>query len=221
MQQDTAISILIVDDHSIVRHGLKQSLSQEKDMVVFGEADTGRKAIELVRKGTPDIILMDVSMPDLNGIEATQQLLKLNPELKIIALSMHSEKQYVLSMMKSGARGYLLKTNLFEELLTAIRTVISGNVFLSSEITEHIVKSAINPDGQSEMVPFYTLSSREREILQLLAEGRSNSHIANQLFISKKTVASHRRNIMTKLKLDGIPALTKFALKHGITSLDI
>jgi DNA-binding NarL/FixJ family response regulator len=213
------ISLMIVDDHSIVRHGLKQSLSLEKDMTVVGEADTGRKAVELAREVRPDVIIMDVSMPDLNGIEATRQILKVNPDIKIIALSMHPDKQYVLSMVKSGARGYLLKTNLFEELVTAIRTVIAGNVFLSSDITEHIVKSAISPN-EEDFLLFHSLTSREREILQLISEGRTNAAIARHLFISKKTVDSHRLHIMKKLKLHSVPALTKFAVKHGITSLD-
>lgn len=134
---------------------------------------------------------------------------------------MHPEKQFVLSMIKSGARGYILKTNFFEELLIAIRTVMEGNIFLSPEITEHIVKSAIRPDEEGELLGFYTLTSREREILQLLAEGWTNSCIAERLFISKKTVATHRQNIMKKLNLKNIPALTKFAIKQGITTLEI
>jgi DNA-binding NarL/FixJ family response regulator len=215
------ISILIADDHRIVRHGLKQSLSQEKDMQVVAEADTGRSAVRLASKLKPDIILMDVSMPDLNGIEATRQIRKAHPAIHIIALSMHSEKQYVLSMIQSGARGYLLKTSLFEDLLKAIRTIIAGNVFLSSEITEHIVKSAISPYDESAFSAFMTLTPREREILQMIAEGKTNTYIGEQLFISKKTVDSHRLHIMKKLNLDSIPALTKFAVKHGITSLDI
>ena len=219
MPHTHTIKILIAEDHNIVRHGLRQSLSQEEDMMVVAEADNGRKAVELASEHNPDVIVMDVSMPDMNGIEATRQILKINPDIKIIALSMHSEKQYVLSMVKAGARGYLLKTNLFEELLTAIRTVIDGNVFLSPEITEHIVKSAINPNDDSELLAFYTLTSREREVLQLIAEGRPHSDIADCLFISKKTVDSHRFNIMHKLNMDNIPALTKFAVKHGITSL--
>jgi DNA-binding NarL/FixJ family response regulator len=220
MSQVGIISLMIVDDHSIVRHGLKQSLLLEKDMTVVGEADTGRKAVELAQELRPDVIIMDISMPDLNGIEATQQILKINPDTKIIALSMHPDRQYVLSMVKSGARGYLLKTNLFEELVTAIRTVISGNVFLSSDITEHIVKSAISPNEEEDFLLFHSLTSREREILQLISEGRTNATIARHLFISKKTVDSHRLHIMKKLNLHSVPALTKFAVKQGITSLD-
>ncbi len=221
MSYANTISILIVDDHDIVRHGLKQSLGQEKDMMVVAEADTGRLAVELVHQYRPDIVIMDVSMPDLNGIEATKQILKLHPDAKIIALSMHPEKQFVLSMINAGARGYLLKTNLFEELLTAIRMVISGKVFFSSDIMEHIVKSAVSTCDEKELLIFNTLTSREREILQLLAEGRTKAYIAKQLYISKRTVDSHRAHIMRKLDLDNIPALTKFAIRHGITSLDI
>ncbi len=221
MSQTKPVSIMIVDDHNIIRHGLKQSLSQEKDMTVVGEADSGRRAIELVPECKPDVIIMDVTMPDLNGVEATRQILKIYPDIKIIALSMHSEKQFVLSMIKSGARGYLLKTNFFKELLKAVRTVVAGDIFLSSGIIEHVVKEAISPHDEKELSGFNLLSSREREILQLIAEGQANAYISEHLYISKKTVASHRLNIMKKLKLDNIPALTKFAIKQGITSLDI
>lgn len=220
MSYPNAIRILIADDHAIVRHGLRQSLSREEGLMVVAEAENGRRAAELAAEYNPDLIIMDVSMPDMNGIEASLKILKTNPGIRIIALSMHPEKQYVLAMMKSGARGYLVKTNLFEELLTAIRTVMDGNVFLSPEITEHIVDSVIHPGENREAQVFYTLSSREREILQLIAEGRTHYEIAERLFISKKTVDSHKLNIMKKLNLDSIPALTKFAVKHGITSLD-
>ncbi|MBU8848797.1 MAG: sigma-54 dependent transcriptional regulator [Desulfobacterales bacterium] len=151
MAHSNTISIMIADDHNIIRHGLKQSLSQEKGMSVVAEANTGQRAIELVHECMPDVIIMDVSMPELNGIEATKQILKINPDIKIIALSMHSEKQFVLSMIKAGARGYILKTNFFDELLAAIRTVISDNVFLSSEITEYIIEPAVNTDDESEL----------------------------------------------------------------------
>ena len=220
MSYPNAIRILIADDHAIVRHGLRQSLSREEGILVVAEAEDGRRTVELAAEHNPDLIIMDVSMPEMNGIEASLKILKINPGIRIIALSMHPEKQYVLAMMKSGARGYLVKTNLFEELLTAIRTVMDGNIFLSPEITEHIVDSVIHPGENKEAPVFYTLSSREREILQLIAEGRTHSEIGERLFISKKTVDSHKLNIMKKLNLDSIPALTKFAIKHGITSLD-
>jgi len=220
MSYPNAIKILIADDHAIVRHGLRQSLCREEGLTVVAEAENGRRAVELSAEHNPDLIIMDVSMPDMNGIEASLKILKINPGIRIIALSMHPEKQYVLAMMKSGVRGYLVKTNLFEELLTAIRTVMDGNIFLSPEITEHIVNSVIQPGAKKDVPVFYTLSSREREILQLISEGRTHSEIAERLFISKKTVDSHKLNIMKKLNLDSIPALTKFAVKHGITSLD-
>nr|NJM01202.1 response regulator transcription factor [Desulfobacula sp.] len=220
MPDPNPVKILIADDHAIVRHCLRQTLCREDGITVVAEAENGRRAFEMAAEHNPDLVLMDVSMPEMNGIEASLKILKTNPGIKIIALSMYSEKQYVLAMMKSGARGYLLKTNLFGDLLAAIRTVMEGNVFLSSEITEHIVNSAINPDENEELLVYYTLTSREREILQLIAEGRTHSEIAQCLFISRKTVDSHRLNIMQKLNLNNVPALTKFAVKHGITSLD-
>ncbi|THB78227.1 MAG: DNA-binding response regulator [Desulfobacteraceae bacterium] len=220
---DPAISIMIVDDHHIVRYGLKQSLSSQENFRIVAEAGTGKEAIELMAVHSPDVILMDVSMPDLNGIEATRIILKSHPQTRIIALSMHAEKQYVLSMLKSGAKGYLLKNNLFEELVTAIHTVMEGNVFLSAQITEFIVQTAITPgsDDEAESQAIASLTSREREILQLVAEGKNNAEISKLLYISKKTVDNHKRHIMGKLDLHTIPALTKFAIKHGISSLDV
>lgn len=220
MHDDKIISIIIADDHNIVRYGLKQSLSQEKDMQVIAEADTGRKVIELMASVTPDVILMDISMPDLNGIDATRQILKSYPKTSIIALSMYADKQYVLSMLRSGARGYLLKSNLFKELLVAVRTVFEGDIFLSAKITKYIVESAIHSNSDERTSLLFKLTLREREILQLITEGKSSEDIGNILFISKKTVDSHRHHIMEKLELYNTPALTKFAIKHGISSLE-
>ncbi len=215
------ISIMIVDDHNIVRHGLRQALDQEPGMRVVAEARNGREAMESVININPDIIIMDISMPELNGIEATQQILKQNKDIKIIALSVHSEKQYVLSMIKAGARGYLLKTNIFEQLLSAIKMVSSGNVFLCPDITEHIVKTFVSSEEGSDSLEFEKLSSREREILQLVSEGKNTEYISEELCISKKTVNSHKHNIMKKLGTSNIADLTKIALINGLTSLDI
>lgn len=211
---------MLVDDHSIVRHGLKQSLANEKDLLISAEAGSGDEAILLASEHSPDIIIMDVSMPDMNGIEATRQILKDNPESKIIALSVHDEKQYVVSMMKAGARGYLLKTTFFRELLTAIRTVKEGKVYLSPDIAEHLVTSLIDKKFLNNSSSLNDLSPRERVVLQMLAEGKNSAYIAEKLFISKKTVNSHKQHIMTKLDLKTTAALTKFALKHGITDLN-
>ncbi len=210
---------MIVDDHNIVRHGLKQSLNQEDGIEVVAEAQNGRDAVAFASIHNPDIVIMDVSMPELNGVEATRQIIKGNKNTKIIALSVHSEQQYVLSMIKAGAKGYLLKTNIFEQLLIAVKRVVSGEVFFCSDITEHIVKAFVLEDGDDNLV-YNELSSREREIFQLVSEGRNSDYIANQLCISKKTVNSHKHNIMKKLGTSNIAELTKIALKSGITSLD-
>lgn len=215
-----ALTVMIVDDHHIVRHGLKQSLELEKGINVVAEAENGRSAVRMMAKIQPDIVLMDVSMPDLNGIEATKQILKEYGETKIIALSVHADKQYVLSMIKAGAKGYLLKTNLFEQLLTAIRTVAAGNAYLCPEITEFVVDTFMATGQANEDQAISSLSQREREVLQMLSEGRNSAYISEQLCISKKTVDAHKRNIMKKLDVDNIPALTKIAIRYGITNLD-
>ena len=212
--------IVIADDHAIVRHGLRQSLEVEDDIDVIAEAGNGLQAVRLAAELTPDILIMDVAMPELNGIEATRQIKNKTPGTQIIALSMHTEKQYVMSMLAAGARGYLLKSNLFEELVKAIRTVNAGHVFLSAPITGYVVASAIGSGSLDDPLVRYSLTAREREILQLLAEGKTHDFISKHLYISTKTVETHRAHIMKKLKLDNIPALTKFALKHGVTSID-
>ncbi len=159
-------------------------------------------------------------MPELNGVEATRQIIKNNKNTKVIALSVHSEQQYVLSMIKAGAKGYLLKTNIFEQLLNAVERVVCGEVFFCPEITEHIVKAFILENSDDNLV-YSDLSSREREIFQLISEGRNSDYIADLLCISKKTVNSHKHNIMKKLGTSNIAQLTKIALKSGITTLDI
>ncbi len=214
------ISIMIVDDHNLVRHGLKQSLNQVDGIQVVAEAKNGRDAVIFAKRYNPDIVIMDISMPELNGVEATRQIIKNYKDTKIIALSVHSEQQYVLSMLKAGAKGYLLKTNIFEQLLNAVERVASGEVFFCPEITEHIVKAFILENSDDNLV-YRDLSSREREIFQLVSEGRNCDYIADQLCISKKTVNSHKHNIMKKLGTSNIAQLTKIALKSGITSLDI
>lgn len=221
MNAKPEISILIVDDHHIIRHGLQESLAQQEHLSVVAEAETGGKAVALARIHKPDIIIMDVSMPDMNGIEATRKILKENSNIKIIALSMHSEKQFVLSMINAGVSGYLLKTNFFNELLTAIQNVYDGMVYLSAGITKHVVAAALKAGQHGSQSPLEKLTPRERQILQMIAEGKTNADMANQLFISKKTIAAHKLNLMKKLQLNNVPALTKFAVKHGLTTLDL
>ncbi|GAB4294537.1 MAG: response regulator transcription factor [Myxococcota bacterium] len=214
------IRILIADDHKIMREGLKSLIDKQGDLEVVGEAENGREAVKLAEKLVPDIVLMDVAMPDLNGAEATKRLLAVQPNLKVLALSMHSDKMFVLNMLKAGAMGYLLKDCAFEELENAIRTVVSKKVYLSPQIAHIVVDDwKCNPEkaGGESVLP---LSDREKEILQLLAEGKSTREIAAKLYVSIKTVDTHRRNIMEKLKVKSVAELTKIAIREGLTSLE-
>ena len=212
------IRLLLVDDHQILRDGLKKAIQQEPDFELAGEADNGREALVLSQEIKPDIIIMDVSMQGLNGIEASRQIIKQNPGQKIIGLSMHSDRHYVMGMLKAGVCGYILKTNAFEELAQAVRKVFSGESYVSSQITGIIIDSAIGTpsgpitDGKEE------LSSREIEILQLIAEGKNTAYMAGQLNISKHTVENHRQSLRNKLKLNTIADLTRYAIRKGIVS---
>jgi DNA-binding NarL/FixJ family response regulator len=211
--------VLLVDDHKIVRDGLKALLEKEADLSVVAEAESGREALKLARKFKPDVIIMDISMPDLNGVDAARQILGENPDGKIIALSMHSQKQYVEGMIRAGVCGYLLKDTAYEELVKAIRLVCAGKKYLSPDVTEVVLSGYLNPAETGDL-PETSLSGREREVLQLIAEGRATREIADALHISVKTVETHRKNIMDKLDLHTVAELTKYALREGITSLD-
>ena len=212
--------ILLADDHKIIRDGLRSLLGKEEDMVVVAEAENGRKALQLTRKLSPDVIIMDVSMPDLNGIDATRQIIGEQPGIKIVALSMHSEKQFVEGMLKAGVSGYLLKDTAFEELIKAIRVVCAGKKYLSPDVTDIVLHEFISPTITTDDQPATALTIREREVLQLIAEGRTTREIARKLNISVKTVETHRKNIMDKLGLHTVAELTKFAIREGITSLE-
>jgi DNA-binding NarL/FixJ family response regulator len=212
--------ILLADDHKIIRDGLRSLLGKEEDMVVIAEAENGRKALQLTRKLSPDVIIMDVSMPDLNGIDAARQIIGEQPGLKIVALSMHSEKQFVEGMLKAGVSGYLLKDTAFEELIKAIRVVCAGKKYLSPDVTDIVLNEFISPTIKTDDQSATALTTREREVLQLIAEGRSTKEVAGKLHISVKTVETHRKNIMDKLGLHTVAELTKYAVREGITSLE-
>jgi len=212
--------ILLADDHKITRQGLRLLLDKQPDMEVAGEAQDGRTAVQLVEKLLPDVVIMDVSMPDLNGIEASRQITSRFPNVKIIALSMHSDTLFVAEMLRSGASGYLLKDCAFEELARAIRTVIAGKTYLSPAISGVVVDDYLHRLSKTEFSTARLLTNREREVLQLLAEGKSTKQIALKLHISPKTVETHRRQIMDKLNLHTIAELTKYAIRKGLTSLE-
>ena len=213
------IKILLVDDHTILRYGILQSFRKENNFEVIGETDSGRSAINFVSTHCPDIILMDVSMPDLNGMETTRQILASTSDIKIIALSMHSEKIYVMGMLNAGASGYLLKSCSFSELLKAIYIVLSGKKYLSSEIAHLATADSLNSIRNQNISALSMLSKREREVLQLIAEGHKSKIIAEKLNISRKTVDVHRANLKKKLDIHNTAELTKFAIDKGITSL--
>ena len=213
------IRVLLADDHKIVRHGLKALVDSCDDMEVVAEADTGRIAVRLAQKFNPEIVIMDISMPDLNGIDATRQILEEVKGVKVIALSMHSDRQYVEGMLRAGVSGYLLKDCAADELIQCIRFVLTGRVCLSPGITGFLVNEYIQPAKGQVLADRAELSAREREVLQLIAEGRSTKDIAGALHISVKTVETHRKNIMEKANLHTVAELTKYAIRHGLTSV--
>ena len=213
------IRVLLADDHKIVRHGLKALVDSCDDMEVVAEADTGRIAVRLAQKFNPEIVIMDISMPDLNGIDATRQILEEVKGVKVIALSMHSDRQYVEGMLRAGVSGYLLKDCAADELIQCIRFVLTGRVCLSPGITGFLVNEYIQPAKGQVLADRAELSAREREVLQLIAEGRSTKDIAGALHISVKTVETHRKNIMEKVNLHAVADLTKYAIRHGLTSV--
>ena len=214
------ITTIIVDDHIIMRDGLRGLLEEESDIEVVGEADNGRDAVKIVLEKTPDIVIMDVAMHDMNGIEATRQIKKENSKIKIIALSMHSERQIVIGMFRAGASAYLLKDSTSIELVEAIRAVYLGRKYLSEKISDIVIQEISDVQKDPGEIAIGKLTQRESEILQLLSEGNSTKHIAEILFISPKTVESHRANIMDKLNIHNLPELTKYAIRAGLTSLD-
>jgi DNA-binding NarL/FixJ family response regulator len=213
------IRIFLADDHKIVRGGLKMLIEGLPDMQVVGEAENGRMAVKMAGTLNPDIIIMDVTMSDLNGIEATRRITEDCPEIKVIALSMHSDKRFVTGMLEAGAAGYLLKDCAFEELARAIQSVVADKTYLSPEITDVVVKDYLLKSSQNPASADSALTTREREVLQLLAEGKSTRQIAAALHVSIKTIETHRRHIMDKLNIRSIAELTKYALREGLTSL--
>lgn len=214
------IKIALADDHSIVRKGIRSLLESESDIEVVGEAGNGYEAIDLVKKYSPNLIIMDISMPDLNGMEATRMIINEHPGTLIIALSMHHDKRFIANMLESGAKGFLLKDCAAEELIEAVRTVMAGRTFLSKSITDVVVGDYVEQLRKKEKSLFQILSAREREVLQLLVEGKTTKEIASQLFLSIKTVETHRQQIMTKLGTHSIAELTKLAIREGLTSLE-
>ena len=212
-----SIRILLADDHQIVREGLRFLIDSQSDMEVVAEAEDGRTAVKLIQEHIPDVAIMDVGMPYLNGIEATRQIVAEMPGVRVIALSMHDDRRFVSGMLRAGASGYLLKNCASEELIQAVHTVVSNQTYLSPAITGIVVEDYVR-QAEEDKPP--VLTNREREVLQVLAEGLSTEQIAAQLHVSPKTVATHRQNIMDKLDLHSIAELTQYAIKSGLITLE-
>jgi len=213
------IKVLIAEDHKIVREGICALLNKEADIKVVAEAEDGATAVQLARELLPDVVVMDIGLPNLNGIEATRQIVASVPGVKVIALSMHSDRRYILEMLKAGAKAYLLKDCAFEEMVQAVRNVKRNKVYLSQKITETMINDQILLTKDESSV-FTLLSDRERQVLQLIAEGMTMKEIAHSLKVSVKTAETYRQRIMEKLNMHSVAELTRYAIREGLIQLE-
>jgi DNA-binding NarL/FixJ family response regulator len=215
------IRVIVADDHAIIREGLRVMLGNQPDMEVMGVATNGREVLHLVDEHKPDVAVMDISMPELNGIEAIQQMLPRHPHMQVVVLSIHGTKPYVYRALKAGAKGYLLKETAGLEVVDAIRAVYHGERYLSQSIADLLTNASFrNLEGSIEISPLEALSSREREILQLVAEGKTSQEIAERLSLSSKTVDTYRSRLMHKIGVEDMASLIKFAIQSGVISLE-
>lgn len=212
--------IILADDHKIIREGLRALLEKQPDMEVIAEAQDGITTVNLVQKLQPNVVIMDIGMPEMNGIDATTKITADFKTVKVIALSMHSDRRFVMQMLKAGAAGYLLKDSAFEELVVAIHIVMAKQHYLSQKITDVVVQEYLHNLPKNEPTAFSVLTAREREVLQLIAEGKSTKQIASNLNVSIKTIETHRQQVMDKLNMRSIAELTKYAVREGLTSLE-
>jgi len=213
------IKILVVDDHRILRQGIRSLLASQEDFEIVAESSDGRESVKDVMKHKPDVVLMDIAMPNLNGFEATRQIKKKQPDTKILVLSMYRDDEYVLQALQAGVSGYVLKDVAVEELITAIRSVYNDQYYLSPSISRTVIDASLGKIEKADKEPFDLLTPREREIVQLISEGYTNKQIATKLFISVKTVDAHRSHIMDKLDIHDVAQLVKYAIRKGLTDL--
>jgi DNA-binding NarL/FixJ family response regulator len=214
-----SVRIIIADDHKMFRDGFCRMLEEQPDIEVVGEADNGRTAVQLALELVPDIIIMDISMPGMNGIEAVHRILSEQPKIKVISLSMHADEKYVSMMLKAGAKGYILKDRPFDDMVDAIHNVLEDNVFLCPEIVNVVAHDYVKQLPAQRRTSTHILTEREREVLRLLADGKSTKEAAAMLFVSNKAIEAHRQRMMKKLNINNIPDLTKYAIREKLTAL--
>lgn len=215
------LNVFIAEDHTLVRAGIRALLDASPELKVVGEASNGREAVEKVGQLNPQLVLLDVAMAELNGIDAARQIHNNSPETRIIMLSMHEDRQYVFEALKAGAAGYVLKSAAFNDLMAAIETVMSNKNYISPSLNDTVMNDYVRrAQGEEKTTALGRLSGREREVLQLIAEGKSSAEVGAMLHISVRTVDTHRHNIMTKLEIHSIAGLTKFAIRHGLCVLN-
>ena len=212
--------IILVDDHAVVREGLRSLIEKQSDMVVVGEAEDGRKAVELVRELQPDAVITDITMPNLNGVDATWQIVREFPKVKVLALSIHCNRTFVADMLRAGASGYVLKECSFDELVEAIRTVVGGGTYLSPKVAGVVVSDYVNHLFRRAESSLERLTEREREVLQLVGEGKNTKQVALALHVSTKTVEANRRKIMEKLDAHSVADLVRISILGGLASLE-
>jgi len=213
------VKILLADDHQMIREGFRNLLDNETDMEVTAEASTGREVLELVEKTDVDVVLMDIMMPELNGIDTTRRIQEISPDIKVIGLSIYSDYNYIRQMFKVGASGYILKNASFQELVEAIRTVMKNQIYLSHQLAANFFGEYAGKSTNDSPSAYELLTNREREVLQMLAEGKSTKQIAGILDIGVKTVETHRWRMMKKLEMDNVADLTKYAIRQGLIKL--
>jgi DNA-binding NarL/FixJ family response regulator len=213
------LKILLADDHTMFRDGLQNLFEQQPGMQVVGQAQDGMVAAKLACELKPDVVLMDLTMPVLNGIESTRKIHEESPAVRVLILSMHADLRFVTESLRAGAAGYLLKDSAFRHLVQAIRTAMTGQLVLSEKISDALARDYVRVIGHEGASAFVVLSARERQVLQLIAEGRSTREVAGELNVSIKTIETHRRQIMEKLDIHSVAELTKYAIREGITGL--
>lgn len=215
------VRIVLADDHRIVREGLRTLIAQEPDMTVVAMAEDGPQLLRQVQDCSPDLVITDISMPGLNGIEALRRLRAEQPEIQVVCLSMHNEDRVVLAAIEAGASGYLLKDSSFDELAQAVRQVMAGRVYISAELSGVVVRELRSLKAGAPPAPSAALTPREKELVQLFAEGWTTNEIAERLHLSPKTVATHRENVLRKLQARGVADLTRYALREGLSPMHV